>query len=152
MLEAAVALASVFVLLALWGTLRHRGRERTERRFEAVVEEHLPVLVRKRRQLVRIDDYGVVDRSRWEREIGYFFDKVVLQTLTPADVARIDERLADYRERLEAIVEARQADAVLQAKFERVRNGVEFEQFCAEELRRGGAWPPPGPRATRGPT
>ncbi len=89
MLEAAAALALAFCALALWGALRHRARERTGERFAAVVDEHLAVLVRKRRQLVRVDDYGVVDRSRWDREIGYFFDKVVAHALPPADLDRI---------------------------------------------------------------
>lgn len=138
MLEIAAAILGLFVLLAVWGTFRQRGLERTGRRFEALVEEHLPVLVRKRRQLVRVDDYGVVDRSRWDKEIGYFFDKVVFQTLDPPDAERVEERLPEFRARLEELVEARQEDASLQAKFERVRSGLEFEQFCAEELRRAG--------------
>ena len=136
MTEAAVALAAVLVLLMLWGTARHLARERTGRRFEALLEEHLPVLVRKRRQLIRVDDYGVVDRSRWDKEIGYFFDKVVLQTLDPTDQQRIEEKLDEFRDRLEAIVQARQEELGSQAKFERVRNGLEFELFCADELRR----------------
>ena len=103
-----------------------------------MVDEHLPVLVRKRRQLVRVDDYGVVDRSRWEQEIGYFFDKVVFQALAGAERGRIQERLDEFRERLELMVEAGPADPGAEARFERVRNGAEFELFCAEELRRGG--------------
>lgn len=138
MLEAAGAITLVLACFALWGTLRHYARERTDRRFEAVVEEFLPVLVRKRRQLVRVDDYGIVDRSRWEKEVGYFFDKVVFRSLAAADVERIQEHLERFRERLELIVEDRQQDVLAEARFERVRSGVEFEQFCAEELRRGG--------------
>jgi restriction system protein len=136
LLEAATALAAVFALLTLWGMTRHRARERTGRRFEALVDEHLPVLVRKRRQLIRVDDYGVVDRSRWDKEVGYFFDKVVLQTLRASDRQRIEEALDEFRDRLEAIVGARQEELGSQAKFERVRNGLEFELFCADELRR----------------
>lgn len=138
MLETASALALGFGLLALWGTARHRARERTWARFAAVVDEHLSVLVRKRRQLVRVDDYGVVDRSRWEREIGYFFDKVVFQALAPADLGRVEKRLNEFRERLEHMVETGLGDPGAEARFERVRNGTEFEQFCAEQLRQGG--------------
>jgi restriction system protein len=138
LLEATAALTLVFCALALWGALRHRARERTGERFAAVVDEHLAVLVRKRRQLVRVDDYGVVDRSRWEREIGYFFDKVVFRALAPADLGRIEERLDEFRERLELMVEAGLGDPGAEARFERVRNGTEFEHFCGQELRRGG--------------
>lgn len=138
MLEAAAALTTLLALLVLWGTARHHARERTGRRFEALVDEHLPVLVRKRRQLVRVDEYGVVDRSRWEKEVSYFFQKVVFQALGPTDIERIEERFEDFRDRLEAIVEHRQQNLGSEAKFERVRNGLEFELFCADELRRGG--------------
>jgi restriction system protein len=138
LIEAAAVLFAAFVLLVLWGTFRHRSLERTNRRFDAVVEEHLPVLVRKRRQLIRVDDYGVVDRSRWEKEIGYFFAKVVFQALPPSDIERIEERVDGFRGRLEAIVEARQEDLGAETRFDRVRNGIEFELFCADELKRAG--------------
>ncbi|MEK0082442.1 restriction endonuclease [Benzoatithermus flavus] len=138
MIEAAAAVAAVLVVLTLWGILRERSLSRTRHRFDALVGEHLPVLVRKRRQLVRVDDYGVVDRSRWEKEIRYFFDKVIFQSLPPADVERIQERLADFTARLEAAVEARQADAAAEMRFDRVKTGAEFELFCADELKRAG--------------
>lgn len=138
MFEIVAVLTAVLALLVAWGTAREHARERTGRRFEALVDEHLPVLVRKRRQLVRVDEYGVVDRSRWDKEISYFFTKVVFQALEATDIGRIEERLEEFRVRLEAMVEARQQTLGSEAKFERVRNGLEFELFCADELRRGG--------------
>jgi restriction system protein len=138
LIEAAAAVSAAVVLLVLWGTVRHRSLERTSRRFEALVGDHLPVLVRKRRQLIRVDDYGVVDRSRWEKEIGYFFDKVVFQALEETETERIRERLELFRDQLELLVEARQENLGAETRFERVRTGAEFELFCADELRRGG--------------
>lgn len=138
MLEAAAAFALLLAALVLWGALRQRALDRTGRRFAAVVDEHLAVLVRKRRHLVRVDDYGVVDRSRWDKEIGYFFDKVVFPSLPPDDAGRIEERLDEFRCRLEGIVATGAQHPGGEARFERVRNGAEFERFCAEELRRGG--------------
>ena len=138
MLEAAVGASAVLVVLAIWSTLRRRAAERAGRRFDRLVEEHLPVLVRKHRQLIRIDDYGIVDRSRWEKEVGYFLSRVVLEELPPRDGERVRERLDAFKRRLEETVEAGRQDAATEARFERVRDGVEFELFCAEELRRGG--------------
>jgi restriction system protein len=138
LLESVVAASAIFILLALWGTLRHRALERTGQLFDRLVKEHLPVLVRKHRQLIRIDDYGIVDRSRWEREVGYFFSRIVFEELPPREGERVRERLDAFRRRLEAIVEAGRQDAATEARFERVRDGVEFELFCAEELKRGG--------------
>ena len=108
------------------------------RRFDRLVEEHLPVLLRKHRQLIRIDDYGLVDRSRWEKEVGYFFQKIVFESLRGTDGRRIEERLDEFKARLEAIVEAGRQDVSAEARFERVRNGVEFELFCAEQLQQAG--------------
>lgn len=138
MFEAALAGSAVLALLALWGTLRHRALERANERFDRLVEEYLPVLQRKHRQLIRTDDYGIVDRSRWEKEVGYFFQKIVFQSLGGTDGRRIEERLGEFKARLEAIVEAGRQDVSAEAKLERVRNGVEFEVFCAEQLQRAG--------------
>jgi restriction system protein len=136
--EAVVGTAIILLGLVLWGTLRQRARERAQARFDRVVAEYLPVLRRKHRQLVRVDDYGVVDRSRWERELGYVIDRVVLPALAERDAALVREGLDRYRERLEAAVAADRPDAAAEARFERVRTGREFEEFCAQELQRAG--------------
>jgi restriction system protein len=138
LLEAAVAAFAVFLALALWGTLRHRAAERAQRQFDELVVTYMPVLRRKQRQLVRVDDYGLVDRSRWEREVGYFFDRVVLQSLAEPEARHVREGLARFRERLEEAVAAGGPDAAVEARFARVRTGQEFELFCAAELERGG--------------
>ena len=90
--EVAVAVA-LFAALALWGMLRRRAAEQARRRFDEVVAGYLPVLRRKQRQLVQTDDYGLVDRSRWEREVGYFLDKVVLESLPAREARRVREGL-----------------------------------------------------------
>ena len=43
------------------------------------------MLLRKHRQLIRADDYGIVDRSRWDKEVGYFFSRIVFECLTEGD-------------------------------------------------------------------
>jgi restriction system protein len=136
--EAVLGTAIILLGLVLWGTLRQRARERAQARFDRVVADYLPVLRRKQRQLVRVDDYGVVDRSRWERELGYVIDRVVLPALAERDAALVREGLDRYRERLEAAVAADRPDPAAEARFERVRTGREFEEFCAQELQRAG--------------
>ena len=138
LLEVAVAALALFAALALWGTLRRRSAERAQRQFDALVDTYLPVLRRKQRQLVRVDDYGLVDRSRWEREVGYFFDKVVFETLSVREARHVREGLEHYKERLEETVAASGPDVATDARFARVRTGQEFELFCAAELERGG--------------
>ena len=135
--EVAVAVV-LFAALALWGMLRRRAAERAQRRFDEVVAGYLPVLRRKQRQLVRTDDYGLVDRSRWEREVGYFLDRVVLESLPAREARHVREGLGRYRARLEAAVAAGAFDAAAELRFAQVRTGQEFELFCAAELERGG--------------
>jgi restriction system protein len=133
------ALAAMLVTtLVVWGTLRQRARERVLRRFDALVAAHLPALRRRRRQLVRVDDYGVVDRARWERELGYFLDRVVPASLGVGEVRHIRERPERFRARLEAAVAAEEPEPAAEARFQRVRTGSEFELFCAQELERWG--------------
>jgi restriction system protein len=136
--EPAYLALALFALAAVWGTLRQWARERAQRRFDALVQAHLPALRRKRRQLVRTDDYGLVDRARWDRELGYFMDRVVLGSLAEADARQIRERPDRFLARLEAAVAAGAPDAGAEARFAAVRTGQEFELFCAGELERGG--------------
>ena len=138
MTEAVALTAAIGLGLVVWGTWRQLARERARRRFDLLVAEHLPVLRRKRRQLLRVDDYGLVDRGRWERELGYVIERVVLPALAPRDAALVRERLGQYRLRLEAAVAADRPDPSAELRFERVRTGREFEVFCAGELERGG--------------
>lgn len=135
MLEAAAVLVLVLIV---WGVVRQRARERARGRFDALVAEHLPALRRKRRQLLRADDYGLVDPSRWEREAGYFLDRVVLGRLTGRDAAMVREDRAGFRARLEAAIQAQAPEAAAVDRFARVRTGQEFEHFCAHELERAG--------------
>ena len=132
------AAVGLFMALMLWGWLRQRAQARAEGRFDAVVREHLPVLLRKRRQLVRVDDYGIEDRSRWEKELDYFFGRVVPPALGARDLARLAERWSELRERVARRIEVDIETLATQAAFALVKTGADFEQFCAQELRRAG--------------
>jgi restriction system protein len=131
-------IGALLLLLILWGVARQRARERARARFDALVAEHLPALRRKRRQLLRADDYGLVDRSRWEREAGYFLDRVVLGSLAGRDASVIREDRPGFRARLEAALMAQEPEPGAAERFALVRTGQEFELFCARELERSG--------------
>ena len=134
----AATVTALLLALIVWGVLRQRARERARARFDALVAEHLPALRRRRRQLLRADDYGLVDAGRWEREAGYFLERVALGGLAGRDAAVVREDLAGFRGRLEAAVLAGEPEAAAGERFARVRSGQEFEHFCAGELERGG--------------
>src|SRR5690606_31999356 len=65
---------------------RERKAEEEERRLDALiaaVDEHAATLRRKRRQLTRVDDYGVVFTEAWDREVGHFLKHVIAPVAGP---------------------------------------------------------------------
>jgi hypothetical protein len=93
-------------------------------KITALVAEHIKTLGAKRLKGVRIDDYNVVDASRWNKEVQYFVDKVVKPRLTieeiravvQADLSRVATELIEEPARLEvqriqAAIEQRKGEA-----------------------------------------
>jgi len=56
------------------------------------VEEHLPALMRKYRQTVREDEYGLIVGDVWDREVNYFLERVVPQGPFPDFSALLRQR------------------------------------------------------------
>lgn len=54
-------------------------------KIKRLVETHLQTLALKRRSGLSIDSYGKVDATRWNAEVQYFLDKIVLPELTEAE-------------------------------------------------------------------
>jgi ankyrin repeat protein len=50
-----------------------------ETHIRAGIPQWIVILSRKRKQLIVIDDYGIVDKSKWRDELKYFVNKVLLQ-------------------------------------------------------------------------
>lgn len=48
---------------------------------EITIAEHLDTLLRKREQMVYVDDYGVLIRDKWDRELIYFNERVLFPAL-----------------------------------------------------------------------
>src|SRR5919206_3017319 len=85
------------------------------RTVRALLEAHAQALARRRAQLVRVDDYGVEIDKTWRREVGHFFERVILPRLRPAQRriavgrrARIEERI-DAKARAQPLPSARPA-------------------------------------------
>ena len=139
MLEIALAASSLFGVLALWGIVRLRAVERAGRRFEVWCRSICRCCCASIASWSGSTITALVDRSRWDKEIGYFFAKIVFQALArPTIGATSRSGWTSSSARLEAMVEAGRQMLGAEARFERVRNGAEFELFCAEELKRGG--------------
>ena len=88
--------AAIVVAAVLWFALRGaRQRSLAEAlgaKVRAAVNVHAEALARRRSVLIRIDDYGVADASRWSREIDHFVSNVVAPLLTPAEARLLAAR------------------------------------------------------------
>ena len=108
------------------------------RRVRALLEEHAQALARRRAQLVRVDDYGVEIDKAWRREIGHFFERVILPRLGP-----VQQRIAlGRRERIEERIDARaRAQPLPSARPVRAPagKGIDFEHQC-QQILAGRGW------------
>jgi restriction system protein len=105
----------------------------TERRITEVVERHAATLRRKRRQLIRVDDYGNVFADAWEREMDYFVANVVARALG-SGLSFQDREYA----RQEVVRVARALDDHFDGVDVASMSPIEYEHHCADLLRRAG--------------
>ncbi len=98
-----------------------------------VAQEHMQTLVRKRYQLLAQDEYGVWQRERWSKHLGYFIGTVV------------DPRTGGIPERLTARV-GLEIDSLIAAESANSSDedepmpldGAEFESYCRRILEKHG--------------
>ena len=106
---------------------------------ETVIEKHLPSLVRRREQLVRQDPYGEKILKDWLKEIGYFITACIEPLLTDRErfgfVASVRSQVANMI--CMRVEDERKKHPAFRA-FSANMTAVEFETFCAEQLRRAG--------------
>lgn len=144
-----VLFIAITLTVMVIGLMAHRARVRDEaaERFLAsieakvgrVVDEHLETLVRKRRRMVRTDDYGVENATDWQKEIQHFLDKVALKALDPQEVQEIffgpRTRFIQF---VEARVQAGMATIPAPKGLPPGLSPLDFEGLCAETLRERG--------------
>lgn len=131
--------ALVIGLLVWLESLRRRRIYRAVQRcVYGSIEQHKDALIRRRFQLLREDDYGVLVDDKWRKEVSHFVDKVIGIQLEGWQT----DFLANNRTDIEAAV---------RLKVERLANGreaitktshksapLDFERLCKEELERQG--------------
>jgi restriction system protein len=129
---------------------REALRESVKKQVAALIRpEHLPVLIRKYRQTVRLDEYGEMVLGKWTREIFYYLEEVLARGVTVDEVSRewISPRgcfradaITVVLDALRDFVTSGQADHLLgqQVEFDDSMSGAAFERLCADELRRAG--------------
>lgn len=146
--------------LLLWGTsgiglyiftlsmrgLLNRRNEKKKRealardiaRFQTELSKHLPALSRNRAVKIMADEYGFKDFSRWEKEKISFLKKLSFNSKPSngyyelnldAQSSILEECISNYNKK---------TPVQLNSKYIETMTGLEYEHFCAEQLRENG--------------
>lgn len=117
-----------------------------------IIEKHIDVLVRKRKQLLFNDDYGRKQRNAWEKELVYFVRNILLPEINEElsieltsptaiecmqDTKYTIEFWASYADDLSAVAEEFQETDVTD-EFDELMSGHEYEHYVADLIRQAG--------------
>jgi restriction system protein len=101
-------------------------------KIEKLLKQHLDTLVRRRAATRRVDHYGVVDETPWQRELDYFVAHVVIPTFSQGERYVYDRKITQ-------LIGDRVAQAEAAASWDvRDLSPEDFETWCAKELERSG--------------
>lgn len=82
-------LTAVAVSLLVWAGRREErfqaGLGAAHQKIHQIADRHREVLLRKRAELIQVDDYGLTDRSAWEQELHYFTERAVIPRMAVED-------------------------------------------------------------------
>ncbi|WP_156523032.1 restriction endonuclease [Bordetella ansorpii] len=115
-----------------------------EARIRQAVGQHHRVLLRKRRQGCVRDEYGLIEDTKWRKDLRHFVTRVLPTAVDPEDVVSVGEMEFEVEAILDEFTSAAVDDsdstdgALRSAKPSRQQAGVEFEHRCAEILRSNG--------------
>ena len=105
--------------------------------IEANIQAHLDTLIKKRRQTLRGDEYGLENDDAWRRETAYFHERLIKPLLTE----NTDYFTADATHgAIEELIQKR-GDLAGQSHDDDSTDAMspkQYEEYCAERLRSGG--------------
>jgi Restriction endonuclease len=131
--------ALAFGASVVWTRLQNQaGADRVLRLAEAVVDQNLEALTRRRAQLVQPDAYGKLNFDRWNKEIDWFISDHIGARVAARDRLTVKSQ----RPHLVNLIvrrtfERMQQEPVFKAFSDDI-TPAEFELFCAEQLQRAG--------------
>ena len=120
-----------FLATTIFLYLKHKARRQGEQLAKAteVIESHAKELSIRRRQLTIIQNYGVEDSSKWEREVELFISRVVF----PA-TGVLAWPSKTYDEIRSAIQSATSGYATFSPTYSKSMDPIEYEQMVADLL------------------
>jgi hypothetical protein len=88
--------------------------------------------------LVQLDDYGVPEFEKWQKELVKFVYRRIAPSLSPDEYSALQQSHAEVRHSIDARVLAELSENPPFQAFAEDMTPTEFEHFCAEQLRRAG--------------
>lgn len=128
------------------GKARREAKARRDRDTREAVRNlivtHLPALLRRKRQLDRIDDYGVGDDKKWIKEVNRFCDNIVSPALGLAPIElprgmRSQPRLLFLDTLVLKLIDevCNEQTTPFGRDFDPAMTPSDYEHFCAERLK-----------------
>lgn len=131
-------LVGIVVMIAFPVLRQYYVRKTLNQKVQAKIEQQMSNLVRRRSQLVWNDAYGKPQLEKWIKEIDYFITHHIRPSLTQRERLMLGREHVIIANLIDARVESEiKAKPVCKA-FSDDMTPVEFEIFCAEELRNTG--------------
>jgi HJR/Mrr/RecB family endonuclease len=128
------------VLLRRW--LAERKAKRIQqsllKKVYVATQGHLAALTRKRMQLVQPDAYGNQKLEKWTEEIRYFLFDHLGPSLSLEEQNILPENFEPLRLTIDHVIQDAMREHPSFRSFSDNMSPVEFEGFCAEELRQAG--------------
>lgn len=103
-----------------------------------ICQEHIKTLSRKRKQLIRKDDYGNVITDTYDAELKYFLENVVYAYLTEQEISTISLNYNDYVKKINKLIDAYDSKNTLPVVYSDDLSPREFEIYCADLLEHDG--------------
>ena len=110
-------------------------------KIKFVVSEHLETLIAKRIHLISIDDYGISDVTKWNKEVAFFFNNIVLPHFADDEQLQLSVNNDEINSLILQFIEAPVIQNVPKYKKDEWMSGFttgisprDFEHWCASAL------------------
>ncbi len=116
-------------------------RTKARAKSKSLIKAHIETLARQRLSLVRVDNYGIMNKDSWYREIQHFADKVIFPELTPDEAKSLEgngKYATNMQELIDDSVRLRSEEIGERLSYSSVTTPQEFEKICANQLEKQG--------------
>jgi restriction system protein len=133
-----VVIAAVLVLVIRKLLRPAQLRKSSLAKVNGAIQRHIEQLVRQKARLVRSDPYGKVQLDKWTNEIEYFVDEHLSPLLTKDEISALPGGRVKLSRMVRDSVDLASKDRPVFESFSSNLTPMDFEIFCAEQLRSSG--------------